>query len=513
MNNLMQIKKESQRLFKIAKKTLNQCGNPSIEIKNLSEARDLISKINGYKNWHDFHNYLSNKEHNLVEVIEPFNKFLNIDKFKEKREFYFLKNENIEIEEYSEKIKKLEYLDIGNYNNKKIMGFKNNYLNKNKRILCNSFPLAIIGSCGSGKSESMIQMTKEFINNNEGFIYFCCNGDSSNYTKFFSILEEKEKINDFYFLNFMANNENLTHTIDIINTTIEYEDIFKLITGNDLFDIIHPLCLSIKENNGLVTYENMQSFLSLEIIESLLKNSIFDKNIFIINNYLNQLNYFEDKENAIIRHSLNSIDFLKFLDIYDHFKFNFSTKPTIKIDKIILKQKVLLTTLPSIEKTSEDFKKIHSLIYKLIEKEMIKNPYNLFTNNYFEHFNYEDLNNINLLDKSKLIIGEQEFYFKQEKPISNNFKTVIIMKQECIDNNFVNEIKIQTISKLYSFPNVFYKDIRELRSGEGFVFSQQNEHDLEDYLKSNNGYLLTSLKFNYKSYYKFNNIYLNKTPL
>lgn len=64
-----------------------------------------------------------------------------------------------EVCEYKKKI--IRHLNIGSYLKKDIMGFKTNFLNKKKKVLCNSFPIAISGSNGSGRKEVMIQLTRE----------------------------------------------------------------------------------------------------------------------------------------------------------------------------------------------------------------------------------------------------------------------------------------------------------------------------------------------------------------
>lgn len=416
-----------------------------------------------------------------------------------------------EVCEYKKKI--IRHLNIGSYLKKDIMGFKTNFLNKKKKVLCNSFPIAISGSNGSGRKEVMIQLTREFIDNNEGFIYFCGESDITLYSKIFSLLKEKNKVKDLYFLNFLAKDKESTHTIDIINTTIKHDEIFKLITGEELFNIVQPICLSILEKNSLVTYENLQSFLSLEVIENFLIDKTFDKNKFIINEYLNKLKYFENKEEAIIKHSLNSIEFLNFLDNYETFKLNFSTSPSISIDKIISKNKVLNVNLKITDEPSDSSIKFYTLIYKLIEKEMTLKPYNLFVDDYYSKTYFKDIYNINKLYKSKLIIGDKYFKNLNGQSISDKFNTCILMQQEKTDNDFIIDIKLKTINELLRFPNVFYKDIYNQDPGEGFIFSYQKKHDLDSFLKSKNDYLLTSFKFNYKNIKISKEIYLNNEKL
>ena len=55
-NFMHKIKKQAKRLFQLSK------NNNNLEIKNLSQAQELLAKINGYPDWHALEKNISNSE-------------------------------------------------------------------------------------------------------------------------------------------------------------------------------------------------------------------------------------------------------------------------------------------------------------------------------------------------------------------------------------------------------------------------------------------------------------------
>jgi len=65
MSQLDQAKKEAKRLFNMAKASQSN----EIVIENLSKSREILSVINGYKNWHEYEEVLKRKDF-MLNVID-----------------------------------------------------------------------------------------------------------------------------------------------------------------------------------------------------------------------------------------------------------------------------------------------------------------------------------------------------------------------------------------------------------------------------------------------------------
>ena len=84
-NFMHKIKKQAKRLFQVSKNN-----NNNLEIKSLSQAQELLAKINGYPDWHALEKNINTSQNILQKTNED---IIKLSKF-EHHQLYYLNNEN-----------------------------------------------------------------------------------------------------------------------------------------------------------------------------------------------------------------------------------------------------------------------------------------------------------------------------------------------------------------------------------------------------------------------------------
>lgn len=554
MSQLDQAKREAARLFKIAKQNAKNNIN-QIEIKNLSQSQEYISILNGYKDWHTYQQELVKKDllsgtvSEKKKLSEVKRAISNLDFYKRDIPFVFVENKKINLNsEYKIIEKKLHTpITLGKYSNSdknNLFGLKHDFNNSNKEWLLDSYPLLVTGTTGSGKSYCTYSFANKYIENNEGVIYIDGRGDMSTFTKFYCSAKQHNRSNDFYFLNFMRryndkngesaeNEDKITHSIDLINPLIGNIDLFKCVFGDKVSDLIHSLCLNIKEKNGLVSIDNLNSFVILENLESFLLSDLFKNCSQEIINYLNEIEFYSDKEKALKKHAINFSYYQEILEILNLYKHLIKPNAEINLESIYYQKKILLISFPALEKSSEFLGKLLSVVLLPLKIAMnklknIPNTQNIILES-VEYGMTKDLTNLffkepspsaNLIFSINQIpnVNSERYNIAYYNYATKNFNTHLILKGEEEVND---QIKIRIMDMLDNFPP-FYKQssTRKLEPGVGYIFGPNNKKlNSKKYINSDvkNKNKLSHIKIDYIDYYnvlgKDGEIRLNRTKL
>ena len=343
MSQLDQAKREAARLLKLAKKNdVTEKPPFKLPIKNLSHAREHIANINGYQNWNVFEKELNkkdaiqsnisdNKQRDSIKRLLSNTAFFNRD-----IPFIFNPNNKTNNEEYKN-ISKKEHkpIKLGDFHTRSFYTMKESFLNKSKEWVLTSYPVTIAGATGAGKTASLLSLGKQYIENGEGLFYIDGKCENSTFTHFHNIAEKYNRLDDFYLLNFMMghnNSDKITHTIDPINPLIGDEQAFKILFGDKIGVLIHELSKCIKENDGLVSIENIESFFMLGNIKSMSEDPLFLKAKNSIDSYLSELSD-DDFESCLNSHVLNCEDAFDMIEMLTVYKSKFSIEPEIYLEK------------------------------------------------------------------------------------------------------------------------------------------------------------------------------------
>lgn len=499
MSQLDQAKKEAKRLFNMAKASQ---GN-EIVIENLSKSREILSVINGYKNWHEYEEVLKRKDF-MLNVTDKNSENKNQKEIEKNLEYY---------------IQELKFRKIINPNNNNyqkliidkphkqiILGRKKSdklFDNKEKKWILNEYPMLVVGSTGAGKTETLLSMLSQYIKNNEGFIYFDGKGDNMIYSKIFSYMQENNKLSNLYCLNFMLGSrdlleesknteEKLSHSIDPINPMIGNENYFSYFFGR-IGVVIHEILREINNQNQLMDIISLESCLMLNNLIKWNKENTFKTNA--IKDYLIEIgvsdndedNDDDDFNNALLKHGLMCEKANKTISLFKSYPNIFRIDCSINMERIFLERKGLVVLLPALEKSTYEIANLGELIASQIryidEKYCRYNTH--FQNIFFDEFTYftEVLMNMNFkVTKNNYIFGMQDFNFNSQimNYILMNTKTTLLMKSYDVDIH--NKIKLDLLN-LEQFPKLktgnkksfirsFIQELNELREGEGYVLSK-----------------------------------------
>lgn len=531
MSKVDQAKKEAKRLFNLA-----QNNNNSVKIENLSQAKEILSTINGYKHWYEYESNLKkqdiqfskidkrtqiNEENNILENIGYFQQNISFNTVpaKEIKPIIFKEQQHIHI--------------ILATTEKKIFD------KEEKKWILDQYPLLVSGSTGSGKTVNLFSLIGQYIKNKEGVIYFNGKGDISNHVKFFSYCEEYNRLNDYYVLNFIStyskSNKNLSHTIDPINPMVGCIEYFEYFFGK-FGAIIHEIAKENHENETFMTIEGLESTLMLNNLISWNNENKFKTPL--IKEYLLSLGINKQSDiNSLIleNHAKNlsiAYNTIQIFKIYSEvFKvqsdsyFQEGYLGHIDMQKIFIDRKILLVMLPALEKSTRQLSKISDLItyqIKFVESNL-KDVNSHFQNIVIDDAKYvfKDFFKENL-DKSNnnyiFSINEISHNSDIENFLFSICKTKLIMKNEIYD--IAPSIKLEIINNIKEFPkfndssneSFIKKLIRGLKNqeaGQGYIICQNNNEKKDKYIVNNkNSFYFEKVKAYYKPAGYAKNTYL-----
>lgn len=496
MSKVDQAKKEAKRLFNLA-----QNNNNSVKIENLSQAKEILSTINGYKHWYEYESNLKKQDIQFskidkrTQINEENNILENIGYFQQNISFNTVPAKEIKPVILKEK----QHIPI-------ILATtgKKIFDKEEKKWILDQYPLLVSGSTGSGKTENLLSLIGQYIKNQEGAIYFNGKGDNSVYYKFFSYCQEYNRLNDYYCLNFLSNNEEyskrLSHTIDPINPMVGCIEYFEYFFGK-FGAIIHEIAKENHENETFMTIEGLESTLMLHNLISWNNENRFKTHL--IQEYLLSLEVNKESDiNSLVleNHAKNLSIAYNSMQIFKMYPQVFKV-PTetyfkegylghIDMQKIFIDRKILLVMLPALEKSTPQISKIADLItyqIKFVESNLTD------INSHFQNI---------VIDDAKYVFKD---FFKENLDKSNNnyifsineishnsdieiflfslCKTKLIMKNETYD--IAPALKLEIINNIKEFPKFnnssnesfikkLIKEFRNQQAGEAYIICQNN---------------------------------------
>lgn len=537
MSQLDQAKKEAKRLFNLAKANAENNSNEPVEnnnylkVENLSKSREILSNINGYKNWHEYEEVLKRKDF-------LFNK---VDKNTKNKENKIILNN---LKDYIQDIKFNTIINPVINNNKLIIEKEHTpiiigrqkekklFETKEKKWILNNYPVLWTGSTGAGKTETLLSMSSQYIENNEGVIYFDGKGENILYTKMFAYAERDNRLNDLYCLNFMTgsrhwqseiNNEHetLSHSIDPINPMLGCDEYFTLFFGR-FGNIIHAILKELHKKDQLMDTQSLKSILMLNNLLQWYKEKKFNTNE--IADYLVEIglslehdNDEEDFNEALEKHAFLAHAAYATVKLFEQYGFVFKVDCSVNMEKIFLERKILVILLPALEKSTFELADLGTLLamqIKYIEEKYQKYQTH-FQNIILDEFNYftNCLVGMNLTNtKNNYIFGCYSYHYYDKgneifEYVINNVNTIVMMKNE--DPQIHQKIKLDIIDNMEEMPKLkggykkgnftinFMHALKEQREGQAYVLGRNNNKAGEDIINNEYKYYCERLVCEY----------------
>lgn len=553
MTTFDKVKKEAIRLFKIAKKTPNQHGIPSITLQNLSQSQEVIAQLNGFPNWYEYQNHLKIREtvsentskktqiSQQKKVLEDLTPFCTSTPFVFHRdtEFFFYRpkepaprrKRGIYPAEVPTTISLGTYFDQSNLFNR-LKSIKK----ANQSIDCDTFPLAIIGNENSGVRGVDLSIAEQFISQGRGFVMIdpigTRMGNTYAYRRFALIAQEQNRFDDLYLINLQAPFECESHKINLIMPFIDDKEFIDKLVGSSYSEVIYACFNSIREWQGIVAYDTLNYFLSIENVVNLLDNPIFETARGSIEHYLEEIEYADDTKRAIKRHALNSVNYKAFLDEIAPYPFVFSIEPDITIEAILSQKKLLSIIFPIEKDNPSSFFHLGDLITRqLLDKKYRTSDTGVLLSKFDFYLREERI--IELFssvrdrcysDRRKIIFSMKSISSPLQKIICNNCDSFLLMQLKEAENDGLAIIKLKMFDSLEYFPSPFKENrLAELKYEQGFYFKSILDHLDISYdinkkrrkscffpLKNENGKNISELPDNWSVNKKILNPYIKK---
>lgn len=536
MSLLDQAKKEAKRLFNLAKaNSAVHSSSNQIIIDNLSEAKKIISLVNGYKSWHEYEEVLKRKDM-LFEKVDK-NTEYKIKKDIENNQSYYI--QDLPFHTITTSYVKTIPLVVEKPHIPIILGrkkYKNLFESKEKKWILNDYPVLITGGTGAGLTETLITIADQYIKNKEGVIYVDAKGDSVLYAKFYASTIEHQRTDDLYCLNLMIssrevfapeanikNKEKRGHTIDPINPMKDCPEYFDQFFGR-LGIVIYSILNEIHQKNQLMDIESLESILMLSNLIAWQRNQTFTNNE--ISNYLielglslNEENDEEDFRQALEKHAQISYQGHQVVQQLKEYSEVFKLDCSIDMEKIFLERKILLVLVPALEKSVEELQQVVRLITYQIKHidDKYKKYRTHFQNiilNEFDYYAYDFKTSDIRTSPNNYIFASQGYndYNDISQYVLNNVNTTVWMKTYFY--TLPNKIKLELVDNLNTFPPLrkikdkklsfienLVHEIKELRECEAYVLNK-NYKIIEDETIINNkeNYYIEYLRCEYKQF-------------
>lgn len=551
MSQLDQAKKEAKRLFNLAKANQENNSNSSelnkltnyVFIENLSKAREILSLINGYKNWHEYEEVLKRKDF-MFDKVDNANLNKENKKIYENQKYYIqdmdfnkiinptINNTNLVVQ------KDHKNIILGRTKEKRL------FETQEKKWVLNQYPILMTGSTGAGKSEALLSMLSQYVENSEGVIYMDGRGDNIIYSKIFSYAKQYNRLNDLYCLNFMTGNrdtfgetnnneESLSHSIDPINPMLGNVEYFNTFFGR-LGVIIHAILKELHQQSQLMDIKSLESILMLNNLitwnkEKKFNNSEIADYLVEIGLSLENNNDEEDFNDSLLKHAKEAQTAYEIIELFKNYSHIFKIDCSINMEKIFLERKMLTVLLPGLEKSTLVIANLGSLIVSQIKhiEEKYQNYNTHFQNIIIDGFTYfaKCLTTMNFnKTKNNYIFGCMDYYNNNDifHYILNNSNTQVIMK--FCDTDLHNKIKLDLINNIEDIPKLkikvkgknfmqnFVMNLNELSEGQAYVLSKNNEKNNENIINNELKYYCEYLNCEYIPAKREKKIWLVRQP-
>jgi hypothetical protein len=578
MSQLEQAKREAKRLFKLAQTSASSNPNefsaqPYLTLKNLSESREMIAKIHGYFNWHDYEENLKRKDFmqgNMSSLptseTRKHTSDLKLD--------YYLQDCPFMVHQYEQTT--LDYLkdhafdtlmDKATYQSHqpvkmaqlRAKTYNTSLFTRKKEkpfIRLHGYPVAMTGSTGAGKTEMLCSLATQYIHHGEGCIYMDGKGDNVLFSKFYSYCQDANRLDDLHCINFMTGSREpvagvkYSNSFDPVNPmiAIDNENYFIILFG-EIGSLIHKLALVCQSYGFLLNSDNIKAMLMPANLISWAKNGVFGQATGDIIDYLNSVHIDVDEiehdfelNSSQLKHHAQKCEYAQITTelLKQHELMGvFSLEPDFSFKEIMLKRKILIGLFPALEKSFEHMlmltnivssniqywaKKLDNYLQHAMQEkpEMINNH---FQNIIIDEASYvlnDSMNKLFLDGISKrkginYIFGSQDFHAYRNNQtmlmLLQSAKTVIIAK--CEDPVLPAQLKAMVVDNLDTFHNIFKNtlDLKDQREGQAWIFSlgkNNNLHPDPAYLYEDDGAWLESCTMIYLSAKKTDKIALTR---
>lgn len=411
---------------------------------------------------------------------------------------------------------------------------KRSLLKKCEEKLLKNYPATLLGSTGAGRTETLLSLGAQYINNDEGLVYMDLKADQSVYTKIFSQCMQNNRLKDLVCINLMPkyfeDEQVLSHSLDLINPIIEKENtcFFQELMGKEIGKLFIEIALEAKSRKMLLDSSHMKSILILENLENWSQTKIWGEKVTLeIKKYLSSIgcgclikdinqNDFKKICNNHHEKSQKTLELIKILKHYEDLNI-LSKEPEVDIEDVFLSKKVLVCLLPALHKAPETYLNLSQLLFfnllnmakKLHEKYYhVSHLQNIIVDeaNYCAMPNMTEKFFSDLRPSTNWIFGFYDYYDKEifiDNALKSS-KTIINMK-----SNSPDFLPNHIISKMFGHvkdlqANLFYRQpyllTNGLNSGESYTY-------IEDTQKSEFIYL----KMFYNNFKKPDAVFLNKT--
>jgi hypothetical protein len=237
-----------------------------------------------------------------------------------------------------------------------------------------SYPLLLVGSCGSGRTAAICSLLAQNIRDEMPFVSINGQGDTSVYATMFAHAENNNRTDDLYLINFMCTEPGLSHTFDPINPLIGDEESFLAIYGPAFGKALHALCLCEHASGALVDIERLKSFLAVEQLETILSDDKYAPAKQPVEAYVKSIRALEygsgetlvNKE-AVRQHEKNIESANLLIDLMEKYPVA-STTPDIDFDQLFKHRKFLLIALPALEKDPDVLGILNTLFACLLSR-------------------------------------------------------------------------------------------------------------------------------------------------
>lgn len=251
--------------------------------------------------------------------------------------------------------------------------------------LCeNSYPLMLIGSCGSGRSTALTSLLENNIRDKKPFVYINAHADGAQFFKLYSMAEANCRNDDLYLINLLTPGHGHSHSIDPINPLVGDEESFISLFGDRFGSVLHQLCVCEKEASGAVDVAMFESLLRLEYLESLLDRSEYASAKGSLSAYLASLRGISHVASEAIQfsagfcqehevnpralqHLLNLQQVSTFVDMLEKYPI-FSTTPVVDFAKLFQGKKFVMVLLPALELDPDALGILNSLFTCLLSR-------------------------------------------------------------------------------------------------------------------------------------------------
>jgi hypothetical protein len=230
-----------------------------------------------------------------------------------------------------------------------------------------SYPLLLVGSCGSGRTAAICSLLAQNIRDEMPFVSINGQGDTSIYGTLFGHAASHNRTDDLYLINFMCREPGLSHTFDPINPLIGDEESFHAIFGTDFGKVLHALCLCEQAAGVLVDAERLKSFLDLEQLEQLVSQVKYDPAKQALAAYVKNISDDRYIKTAVMAHAENIASTELLIDLMQKYPVC-STKPDINFAQVHKNNKFLLINLPALEKDPDVLGILNTLFACLLSR-------------------------------------------------------------------------------------------------------------------------------------------------